>query len=124
MPVQFLRSPFSVLRSPFSVLRSPVNPRPVHRLKLNTVFRLTFILPLGGAGLTACANLQTVSYVERLKTDAEQGYAAAEISLGRICEEGRGGVPQDDEQTVQWARKAAAQGYAAGQMSGAQASSI
>ena len=58
---------------------SPVNPRPVHGLKLNTVFRLTFILLLGGAGLTACANLQTVSYAERLKTDAEQGYAAGQM---------------------------------------------
>lgn len=99
-----------------SVLRSPINPRPVHRLKLNTVFRLTFILLLGGAGLTACANLQTVSYAERLKTDAEQGDAAGQVSLGQMYAEGRGGVPRDDGQTVQWARKAAEQGYAAGQM--------
>ena len=70
-------SKFSVLRSPFSV----------PRLKLNTLFRLTFILLLGGAGLAACANLQTVSYAEQLKTDAEQGDAAAQVSLGRMYAE-------------------------------------
>ena len=74
-------SKVSVLRSPFSVLRSPFS---VSCLKPNTLFRVTFILLLGGAGLTACANLQTVSYVERLKTDAEQGDAVAQVSLGRM----------------------------------------
>ena len=75
-------------------LRSPVNPRPVHRLKLNTVFRLTLILLLGGAGLTACANLPkeqtahkqendvTVLSAEQLKTLAEQGHALGQNNRG------------------------------------------
>ena len=114
-----------VLRSPFSVLRSPVNPRPVHRLKLNTVFRLTFILTLGGAGLTAYANIQkaqaankqakyaTFSFAEHLKTRAEQDYARGGYVLRMMYKEGRG-VPQDDQLAVQWFRKAAEQGQPVG----------
>ena len=114
--------------SNFSVLRSPVSPRPVHRLKLNTVFRPTFILLLGGAGLTACANLQqeqtahkqengvTVSFAERLKTEAEQGDAVAQHLLGFNYEEGRNGLPQDDEKAAYWYRLATEQGNAAGQI--------
>ena len=109
-------SNFSVLRSPFSVLRSPVSSRPAHRLKLNTVFRLTFILLLSGAGLTACANLEqaqtahkqgndvTVPSAERLKTDAEQGDAVARTLVGYRYEKGKRGFPQNDEKAAYWYR--------------------
>ena len=104
-----------------------INPRPVHRLKLNTVFRLTFILLLGGAGLTAGASLQqaqtahkqgndvTVSSAERLKTDAEQGDAVAQILVGYHYEMGGPGFPQNDEKAAYWHRLAAEQGHARGQ---------
>ena len=100
--------------SPFSV-----SPRPVHRLKLNTLLRLTFILLLGGAGLTVCANIQqaqaadkqendeTVSYIEYLKTEAEQGYVEGWVDLSQMYEEGRGIMPQA---LVEQSRKAAEQG--------------
>ena len=108
------------------ILRSTVSPRPVHRLKLNTVLRLTFILIIGGAGLIARADLQqeqdadkqgndvTVSFAERLQIEAEQGGAFLQVALGCMYAEGRD-VPQDDRLAVQWFRKAAEQGNARGQ---------
>ena len=102
------------------ILRSTVSPRSVHRLKLNTVFRLTFILIIGGAGLTARANLQqeqdadkqgndvTVSFAERLQIEAEQGGVVLQVALGCRYRDGRG-VPQDDRLAVEWYRKAAEQ---------------
>ena len=117
---------YSLKKALAQFIRSPVNPRPVHRLKLNTLLRLTFILTLGGAGLTACANLQqeqtahkqenevTVSFAERMKTRAEQGDTLGQAGLGLMYQEGRG-VPQDDQLAVQWLRKAAEQGDTYGQ---------
>ena len=109
-----------------SVLRFLISPRLVHRLKLNTLLRLAFILLLGSAGLTACANLQqeqmthkqendvTVSFAERLQIKAEQGDVLGQAGLGMMYAEGRG-VPQDDTEAVQWFRKAAEQGHSLGQ---------
>ena len=104
----------SLKRALAQFIRSLVNPRSIHRLKLNTLLRLTFILLLGGAGLTACANLQTVSFAERMKTRAEQGDALGQVGLGLMYKKGRG-VPQDDQLAVQWFRKAAEQGLAGSQ---------
>ena len=40
------------------ILRTPADLRPVHQLKLNTIFRLILIVLLGGAGLSANADLE------------------------------------------------------------------
>ena len=118
----------SLKRALAQFIRFPVNPRPVHRLKLNTLLRLTFILLLSSAGLTACANLQkeqtahkqendvTFSFAERLKTKAEQGDVVAQRLLGWYYEEGRHGLPQDYEKAAFWYRLAAEQGDALGQV--------
>ena len=118
----------SMKRALAQFIRFPVNPRPVQRLKLNTLLRLTFILLLSGAGLTACANLQkeqtahkqendvTFSFAERLKADAEQGDVVAQGLLGWYYEEGRHGLPQDYEKAAFWYRLAAEQGDASGQV--------
>ena len=109
-------------RQLLQILRSTINPRPVHRLKLNTVFRLTFILLLGGSGLTACANLQqaqtahkqgndaTFSFAEYLKTRAEQGDAEAQRLVGNSYWFGSSGFPQDYEKAAYWLGLAAEQG--------------
>jgi TPR repeat protein len=44
---------------------------------------------------------------------AEQGYARAQYSLGRMYESGQG-VPEDYVEAVRWYRLAAEQGYAVG----------
>ena len=45
---------------------------------------------------------------------AEQGYARAQLNLGRLYHDGDG-VPQDDKEALGWARLAAEQGYAEAQ---------
>jgi TPR repeat protein len=45
---------------------------------------------------------------------ADQGYAEAQVHLGRMYSNGRG-VPEDDAEAVRWHRLAADQGHASGQ---------
>ena len=47
---------------------------------------------------------------------ADQGYAEAQVHLGRMYSNGRG-VPEDDAEGVRWLRRAAEQGHAAAQLS-------
>jgi TPR repeat protein len=42
---------------------------------------------------------------------AEQGHADAQYILGGLYADGRGGVPNDDQQAVVWYRKSAEQGF-------------
>ena len=106
------------------ILRSPADLRPVHQLKLNTIFRLILIVLLGSAGLSAHADLQKgqtaydrgdyATALREWKLLAEQGDALAQTSLGLMYEYGRG-VPQDDKMGAQWFTRAAEQGYARAQ---------
>ena len=47
------------------------------------------------------------------RAEAEQGDAGAQIVLGFMYKNDRGGVPQDDAEAVRWFRLAANQGDAA-----------
>ena len=97
-------------------------------LKLTALFRLTFIVLLAGAGLSACADFDEESaalkkgfaayergdYATALREWqplAEQGHAAAQNSLGVMYYNGEG-VPQDDKAAVQWFQRAVEQGNA------------
>ena len=74
------------------ILRSPADLRPVHQLKLNTIFRLILIVLLGSAGLSARADLQKgqtaydrgdyATALREWKPLAEQGNAEAQLYLG------------------------------------------
>ena len=98
-----------------STLRFLTNPRPVYRLKRNTLFRLTLIVLIGSAGLSACANFdRSDDYLTALRAAAEQGDAQAQFNLGVMYATGWR-VPQDDKAAVQWYARAAEQGNAHGQ---------
>ena len=94
--------------------------------KLTALFRLTFIVLLAGAGLSACTDFdegaadydEGVAAFERgdfatalrkLQPLAEQGHADAQHDLGAMYINGQG-VPQDDKAAAQWYRRAAEQG--------------
>ena len=79
-----------------SILRSPANLRPVH---LKTLFRLLFIVLLGGAGLSANADLEKglaayekgdyTTALREWKHLAEQGNASAQFNLGVMYDNGK-----------------------------------
>ena len=102
-------------------------------LKLTALFRLTFIVLLAGAGLSACADFddgladydEGVAALERgefatalrkLQPLAEQGHARAQAHLGLMYHVGAG-VPQIHKMAAQWYRRAAEQGNAEAQAS-------
>ena len=98
-----------------STLRFLTNPRPVYRLKRNTLFRLTLIVLIGSAGLSACANFdRSDDYLTALRAAAEQGDVNAMIILGARYMDGKD-VPQDYKEAVKWYELAAEQGHAGAQ---------
>ena len=88
------------------------------------IVRLILALLLGGAGLNANADLaegfaayERGDYATALREWqplAEQGDAAAQLTLGGMYRKGEG-VPQDDKAAAQWYRRAAEQGVAVAQ---------
>ena len=61
--------------------------------------------------LTSLSEGGALRWLQWLRGAAEQGYAYAQVNLGRMYREGWG-VPQDDAEAVRWYRLAAAQGNA------------
>ena len=98
-----------------SILRSPANLRPVH---LKTLFRLLFIVLLGGAGLSANADLERglaayekgdyATALREWEPLAEQGNASAQFNLGVMYDNGIG-VAENDKVAAQWYQRAAEQ---------------
>ena len=73
--------------------------------RLRPILLLTLALFLTGAIGGCGAN------TKKLRTDAEQGNAAAQFTLGVKYRTGQG-VPQDNKTAAKWYRLAAEQGYA------------
>ena len=65
--------------------------------------------------LTSLSEGGALRWLQWLRGAAEQGYAYAQVNLGRMYREGWG-VPQDDAEAVRWYRLAAAQGHANAQI--------
>ena len=69
------------------------------------------------AGVAAYRNGDIVAAIGNFRSAADAGYAQAQVSLGFLYEQGKGGLPKDDVEAVRLYRLAAAQGNGSGQTS-------
>ena len=65
-----------------------------------------------GNGVADWLRERSATRLDRWEQAAREGYTRGMVLLGECYEKGLGGVPQDDEQAVDWYRKAAEAGNA------------